>query len=114
MAAYWLKASKDKAGRSDLAAKYWGLFDAYKQNPLSDQAYEKDADLAVFNPETGSEAASAKHTDMYIASLFSFLGWRLSEDKLVPFSSVCSVGGSVALQRSQVGFGLSLQHRGKS
>lgn len=40
-----------------------------------------------------SEAASAKCADMCVASLFSFLGWRLSEDKLVPFSSVCKASG---------------------
>lgn len=39
------------------------------------------------------EAASAKHTGTCIASLFPFLGWKLSENKLVHFDSECKVLG---------------------
>eukprot|EP00438_Fugacium_kawagutii_P001422 Skav211637 [mRNA] locus=scaffold3476:7948:11312:+ [translate_table: standard] len=39
------------------------------------------------------EKTSAKHTDMCIAAMFSFLGWKLSEDKLILFDSVCEVLG---------------------
>lgn len=46
MGAYWLKASKGKAERLDLRKKCRELSDAYKQNPLSDDGYEKDALLA--------------------------------------------------------------------
>lgn len=146
MLAYWLKASEVKQGRSELQAKCWDLSDAYKQIPLSDFAYEKDAYLAVFCPGTGRaevfrqkvlpfgsvasvtaflrvslaiwavgnkllklpwsayfddflsicEGAAAKHTDMCIAALFSCLGWKLSEDKLLPFDTILQSAWSQA------------------
>lgn len=40
-----------------------------------------------------AEGSSAKHTDLRVPALFLFLGWKLSGDKLVPFSSVCKVLG---------------------
>lgn len=58
-----------------------------------------------------SEAASAKRTDMCVASLFSFLGWRLSEDKLVPFSFVCKVLG-VEVRKAKLGLALDSNNRG--
>lgn len=39
------------------------------------------------------EGASMKRRDMCMSALFSFLGWRLSEDKLVSFDLVCKVSG---------------------
>eukprot|EP00435_Cladocopium_sp_Y103_P070288 s2538_g35.t1 len=53
MVAYLLKASKGRPSRSELRAKCWDLSDAYKQIPLSDQAHESDAFLAVYFPESG-------------------------------------------------------------
>lgn len=51
-----------------------------------------------------SEESSQKHTDMCIAALFSFLGWKLSEEKLVPFDSVCKVlGVKLDLRSAQLG-----------
>ena len=38
-------------------------------------------------------AASSRHTDLVISSLFSILGWRLSADKLVAYDTVCKVLG---------------------
>lgn len=54
MVAYWLKASKGMANRSELQAKCWGLLDAYKQTPLSDQSYESGAFLTVYSPKSGA------------------------------------------------------------
>eukprot|EP00438_Fugacium_kawagutii_P028097 Skav236590 [mRNA] locus=scaffold415:10761:12503:+ [translate_table: standard] len=141
---YWLRARSVLTGRSKLVAKCWVLSDAYKQIPLSDEACQRDAFLAVCCPDTrkaevfrqkvlpfGSiasvtaflraslalwavgnsklklawsayfddflslcEKASSKHTDLCISAMFSFLGWKLSEDKLIPFDSVCKVLGA--------------------
>eukprot|EP00438_Fugacium_kawagutii_P007883 Skav213958 [mRNA] locus=scaffold1979:307938:309152:- [translate_table: standard] len=157
MLAYWLKASSNQEGRSKLVAKCWDLSDAYKQIPLSDEAYQRDAFLAVYCPALGRaevfrqkvlpfgsiasvtaflrvslalwavgnaklkfawsayfddflsvcEEASAKHTDMCISAMFSFLGWKLSEDKLIPFDSVCKVLG-VRLDLRSARLGLAL------
>ena len=54
-----------------LSAKTWDLADAYKQIPLSDQAFERDAYLAVFCPNTNR------------AEIF--------QQKVLPFGSVASV-----------------------
>ena len=35
----------------------------------------------------------SKHTDLVISSVFSFLGWKLSKDKLLDYNSVCKVLG---------------------
>lgn len=48
---------------------------------------------AYFDSFSVSEATSAKRADLCITSLFCFLGWKLSESKLVPFLSVCKVLG---------------------
>ena len=40
-----------------------------------------------------SEEGIEKHTDMVVSFLFSTLGWKLSTEKLVDFSSVCEVLG---------------------
>lgn len=46
------------------------------------------------------EGAAMKHADMCVSALFSFLGWGLSEDKLVSFDSGCKV-----LYRNLAGLG---------
>eukprot|EP00438_Fugacium_kawagutii_P024944 Skav213201 [mRNA] locus=scaffold2826:375883:385109:- [translate_table: standard] len=155
MVAYWLRASSSLDGRAELVAKCWDLSDAYKQIPLSDDPYSRDAFLAVYCPDSQkaevfrqkvlpfgsiasvtaflrvslalwavgnaklklawsayfddflslSEKASSKHTDLCISAMFSFLGWKLSEDKLLPFDSVCKVLG-VRLDLSNAKFGI--------
>lgn len=40
-----------------------------------------------------SEGVYSKRTDMRISALFAFLGWKLSENKLVPFRSMCKAFG---------------------
>lgn len=48
--------------------------------------------------------SSSKHTGLCVSALFSFLGWKLSEDKLVPFSSVCKIlGVRLDLNESRLG-----------
>eukprot|EP00438_Fugacium_kawagutii_P017954 Skav227888 [mRNA] locus=scaffold3865:39733:41610:- [translate_table: standard] len=153
MVAYWLRGSSALSGRSELVAKCWDFSDACKQIPLSDEACQRDAFLAVYCPDSrkvfrqkvlpfGSlasvtaflrvslalwavgnsrlklawsaylddfsslcEKASAKHTDVCISAMFSFLGWKLSEDKLIPFDSVCKVLG-VRLDLNNAKFGI--------
>lgn len=53
MVSYWLRIRESHPTRTDLCAKCWDLSDAYKQIPLSDEAYEQDVFLAVYNPESG-------------------------------------------------------------
>ena len=51
-----------------------------------------------------SENSLEKHTDMIISMLFSLLGWKLSEHKLIPYNSICKVLG-VQLDLREVSFG---------
>jgi hypothetical protein len=147
--AYLLRKSEDSQSSLQLAAKTWDLADAYKQIPLSDQAFEQDAYLAVFCPSTGRaevfqqkvlpfgsvasvtaflrvahgiwkvgtkllrlmwgfyfDVASAKHTDLVISSMFCLLGWKLSEDKLIDYHTVCKVRG-VEFDLKMAGAGLA-------
>ena len=69
--ACFLKVSNEKGRNSRLAAKTWDLKDAYKQIPLSDQAYAQDSYLAVYNPSSGE------------AEVF--------QQKVLPFGSIASV-----------------------
>lgn len=54
-----------------LTAKAWDLADAYKQIPLSDEAFKMDAYFAAFNPSTGKP--------------------EIYQQKVLPFGSVASV-----------------------
>lgn len=54
-----------------------------------------------------SEGANCKRIDMCISALFAFPGWKLSEDKLAPFSSICKVLG-VQLDLRSASLGLVL------
>ena len=54
--------------------------------------------LSVCPPEV------ARHTEMIIQMVFSLLGWKLSEDKLLPYDSVCSIlGAKLDLKNSKFG-----------
>ena len=48
-----LAAAQRKGRKLQLVSKCWDLAAAYKQIPLSDEAYEKDSYLVIFNPNTG-------------------------------------------------------------
>ena len=71
MIACILRQSETRSLRPELVAKTWDLADAYKQIPLSDQAFSQDAYLVVFCPATNK------------AEVF--------QQKVLPFGSVASV-----------------------
>ena len=66
-----MRSANSSGQKIDLCAKTWDLSDAYKQVPLSDEAYSLDAYLAVFCPETN--------------------GPKVFQQKVLPFGSVASV-----------------------
>ena len=136
-------------------AKCWDLSDAYKQVPLSDEAFDLDSYLAVFDPGASSakifkrrvlpfgsvpsvtaflrvslalwkigssllhimwpvyfddflclsRSSESKHVDFCVSSLFSLLGWKVSQHKLLDFNTICKVLG-VQLEVGQSGDGL--------
>ena len=45
-----LKGNRGKRGDESLVAKCWDLASAYKQIPLSDEAYDLDSYIIVYNP----------------------------------------------------------------
>ena len=53
---------------------------------------------------TASE--TSRHTDLVVSSLFSILGWKLSEDKLIDYHTMCKVLG-VEFDMRMSGQGLS-------
>eukprot|EP00434_Breviolum_minutum_P040836 symbB.v1.2.036306.t1/scaffold5096.1/size31004/2 len=66
MTSWWMRSgalTPDDA----LVAKCWDLSDAYKQVPL--------------------------HVDFCVSTLFSLLGWKVSEHKLLDFDTICKVLG---------------------
>ena len=142
MIACVLRHSEARSQHPELVAKTWDLADAYKQIPLSDQAFSQDAYLVVFCPNTNraevfqqkvlpfgsvasvtaflrvahgiwklgsqllklmctsyfddffsniTDAASARHTDLVVLTMFNLLGWKLSADKLLDYHTVCKV-----------------------
>ena len=54
-----------------------------------------------------NESALGRHTDLIITSPFSILGWKLSQDKLLPYDSTCKVLG-VQFDFKMSGSGLTL------
>ena len=52
MGAAFIKAFASQGRQQALVAKCWDLAAAYKQIPLSDEAYELDSYIVVYNPET--------------------------------------------------------------
>ena len=151
MIAFWLKSGSLSAKES-VVAKCWDLSDAYKQVPLSDEAFHLDSYLAVYDPESSSakifkqcvlpfgsiasvtaflrvslalwkvgsallhllwsvhfddflcpaRSSESKHVEFCVDSLFSLLGWRISKNKLLDFSTLCKVLG-VQLELKQSG-----------
>ena len=53
MLAFWMR-SGSLSSEDGLVAKCWDLFDAYKQVPLSDEAFHLDSYLAVYDPSCSS------------------------------------------------------------
>ena len=70
MTAWWMRSGA-LTPEDALVAKCWDLSDAYKQVPLSDEAFELDSYLAVFDPGTSSA--------------------KIFKQRVLPFGSVASV-----------------------
>ncbi|CAE7468495.1 unnamed protein product, partial [Symbiodinium pilosum] len=49
---YWLQAEHVKCGGSDLHVKCWDLHAAYKQLPLDDPSFARDAFFGIYNPRS--------------------------------------------------------------
>ena len=71
MVTLWLKRLEDADRTMSLEAKCWDLEDAYKQIPLSQEAYKLDAFLCVYNPRTQQP--------------------QIFRQRVLPFGSVASV-----------------------
>ena len=67
----FMRASCNREEMPTLNAKTWDLADAYKQVPLSDEAFEMDSYLVVFCPDTS--------------------GPKVFQQSVLPFGSVASV-----------------------
>ena len=67
----WFKMGAEMGRKITLKAKCWDLTDAYKQVPLSDQAFQQDSFLIVYDPESQ--------------------GPLIFQQKVLPFGSVASV-----------------------
>ena len=154
MTAWWMRSGALTPGDA-LVAKCWDLSDAYKQVPLSDEAFDLDSYLAVFDPGTSSakifkqrvlpfgsvasvtaflrvslalwkigssllhimwsvyfddflclaRSSESRHVDFCVSTLFSLLGWKVSEHKLLDFDTICKVLG-VQLDLRQSGSGI--------
>ena len=154
MTAWWMRSGA-LTPEDALVAKCWDLSDAYKQVPLSDEAFDLDSYLAVFDPGTSSakifkqrvlpfgsvasvtaflrvslalwkigssllhlmwsvyfddflclaRCSESRHVDFCVSTLFSLLGWKVSEHKLLDFDTICKVLG-VQLDLRQSGSGI--------
>ena len=87
MMACWMRIGSIEAN-DDLVGKCWDLSDAYKQVPLSDEAFDLDSYLAVYDPSTGSA--------------------KIFKQSILPFGSIASVTAflRVALATWKVGASL--------
>ena len=142
MLAFWMKGGSLSVG-DGLVAKCWDLSDAYKQVPLSVEAFHLDSCLAVYDPSCSSakifkqcalpfgsiasvtaflrvslalwkvgstllhllwsvyfddflwlaRSSGSKHIDFCVDALFSLLGGRISNNKLLDFNTLCKVLG---------------------
>ena len=56
MVSTWLARAKERKAKCQLAAKMWDLKAAYKQLPLSDDAFERDSYFVIFDPRNAKPA----------------------------------------------------------
>ena len=56
MVSTWLARAKERKAKCQLAAKTWDLKAAYKQLPLSDDAFERDSYFVIFDPRSAKPA----------------------------------------------------------
>ena len=71
MVSYWLKALHGRDQSVQLVSKCWDLADAYKQVPISEESFEYEAFLVVYNPAT-------QRPEIY-------------KQRVLPFGSIASV-----------------------
>ena len=64
-----LRTAESKGRTVGLVAKAWDLADAYKQVPLSDEAFLMDSFFAVFNPSKGKPELSTEGTAIWVNSI---------------------------------------------
>ncbi len=79
MLAFWMKSGSLNS-EDQLVAKCWDLSDAYKQVPLSDEAFGLDSYLAVYDPSCHSAKIFKQCVLPFgsIASVTAFLGVSLA------------------------------------
>ena len=89
MIAFWMKSGGTLSAEDGLVAKCWDLSDAYKQVPLSDEAYHLDSCLAVYDPDCLSAKIFKQCVLPFgsIASVTAFLRvslalWKVGSDLL--------------------------------
>ena len=89
MIAFWMRSGSLSAS-DGLVAKCWDLSDAYKQVPLSDEAFHLDSYLAVYDPECSSAKIFKQCVLPFgsIASVTAFLRVSLALWKWDPPSSI--------------------------
>ena len=75
MTSCWMK-NGNLNHRDPLVAKCWDLSDAYKQAPLSDNAFELDSYLAVYDPSLRFYCVSHGLSQSFFGHL---------EDRIIPF-----------------------------
>ena len=83
--AFWMK-SRTLSAKDGLVAKCWDLSDAYKQIPLSDEAFHFDSYLAVYDPGCSSAKIFKQCVLPFgsIASVTAFLRVSLALWKVGP------------------------------
>ena len=89
MIAFWLK-SGSLSVKESLVAKCWDLSDAYKQVPLSDEAFHLDSYLAVYDPESSSA--------------------KIFKQCVLPFGSIASVTAFLRVSLALWKIGSALLH----
>ena len=89
MIAFWMRGGSLSA-KDGLVAKCWGLSDAYKQVPLSDEAFHLDSYLAVFDPSCSSA--------------------KIFQQCVLPFGSIASVTAFLRVSLALWKVGSTLLH----
>ena len=82
MTAWWMRSGA-LTPEDALVAKCWDLSDAYKQVPLSDEAFDLDSYLAVFDPGTSSAKSRFSNRESFRSGQWP--QWRLSWECLSLF-----------------------------
>ena len=89
MIAFWMR-SGSLSTSDGLVAKCWDLSDAYKQVPLSDEAFHLDSYLAVYDPEC--------------------LSAKIFKQCVLPFGSIASVAAFLRVSLALWKVGSTLLH----